>query len=87
MSTNEISSNMNNPFYGKRVLIMGYYVNHSRKSMQRRLLALGARLQDKLGHNTDYVIAGEKCGVRLPRAKELGITILTEDEFEEMLKE
>lgn len=35
---------------------------------------------------TDYVIAGEAAGSKLTKAEELGIKILSEDEFEEMLR-
>lgn len=86
MSANESSVNSNNPFYGKKVVVIGFFVNHSRKSIQRRLLALGAKPIDKVSRFTDFLVIGEKPGSQLAKAEKLGITILTEEQFESMLK-
>ena len=86
MCANESAVNSNNPFKDKKVMVLGFFVNHSRKSILRQLVALGAKTIDKVSRFVDYVIIGEKAGKQLQKAQEIGLTILTEEEFEDMLK-
>jgi DNA ligase (NAD+) len=71
------------PLSGKRVVITGtldrprtYYVN--------RLEAAGGTFTSSVSKYTDYVLAGEDAGSKLERAKELGVPVLDEAEFEEL---
>ncbi len=47
--------------------------------------SLGAKATGSVSKNTDYVLAGEKAGSKLTKAQELGIKVLTEQEFLEMV--
>ena len=81
-----MSENLNNnPFAGKTVVATGKLENYTRDGIQMKLLELGAKPASSVSKKTDYVIAGEKAGSKLIKAQELGITILTEQQFEEML--
>lgn len=76
---------MNTPFAGKTVVATGKLENYTRDGIQMKLLELGAKPAGSVSKKTDYVIAGEKAGSKLTKAQELGITILTEQQFEDML--
>ena len=80
-----MSENTNNPFAGKVVVATGKLENYTRDGIQMKLLSLGAKPASSVSKKTDYVIAGEKADSKLTRAQDLGITILTEQQFEDML--
>ncbi len=81
-----MSENLNNnPFAGKTVVATGKLENYTRDGIQMKLLELGAKPASSVSKKTDYVIAGEKAGSKLEKAKSLGVKILTEEEFEYML--
>ena len=75
----------NNPFYGKTVVATGKLENYTRDGIQNKLLSLGAKPAGSVTKNTDYLIVGEKAGSKLAKAQELGVTTITEEEFESML--
>lgn len=76
-----------NPFKDKTVVATGKLQNYSREGIQAKLRELGAKPGESVSKKTDYVIIGEKAGSKLKKAQELGIKILTETEFEDMLLE
>lgn len=73
-----------NPFFGKSVAITGKLDNYTREGIKDRLLELGARPTASVSSKTGYLIVGEKPGSKLIKAQTLGITILSEQEFENM---
>lgn len=76
--------NPDNPFMGKSVAVTGKLNNYTRDGIKARLLELGAKPVSKVSKRTDYLILGERSGNKLVKALELGISILSEQEFEDM---
>lgn len=76
-----------NPFFGKTVVPTGTLVHFTRDSIKETLEALGAKVTGSVSKNTDYVLAGEKAGSKLAKARQLGIPVLSEEQFMEMLPE
>lgn len=82
-----MNTNMSNPFAGKTVVATGKLENYTRDGIQMKLLSLGAKPASSVSKKTDYLIVGEKAGSKLAKAQQLGVTTLTEQEFENMLAE
>jgi DNA ligase (NAD+) len=74
-----------NPFAGKTVVVTGTLTNYTRSEIESKLLSLGAKAGSSVSSKTNYVLAGEKAGSKLTKARSLGIKVISEDEFNEML--
>jgi DNA ligase (NAD+) len=72
------------PLSGKRVVITGT-LDLPRSHYVERLEAAGGTFTSSVSKNTDYVLAGEEAGSKLERARELGVPVLDEAGFEELL--
>ena len=75
----------NNPFTGCTIVATGKLENFTRDDINSRIISLGATASNSVTHKTDYLICGDKPGSKLVKAKELGITVLTEYEFLKMI--
>ncbi len=75
-----------NLFAGKTVVATGSLQNYSRTEIKEKLESLGAKVAGSVSKKTDYVIAGEAAGSKLTKAQELGVKVISEEEFEEMLR-
>ncbi len=72
-------------FAGKKVVLTGTLSSMARPEAQKRIEALGGTCQSAVTSATDLVIAGEKAGSKLDKAKKLGIAVIGEEEFLAML--
>jgi DNA ligase (NAD+) len=72
------------PFAGKRVVITGT-LSRPRGYFVERLEEAGGTFTSSVSKNTDYVLAGEEAGSKLERANALGVPVLDETAFEELL--
>ena len=72
------------PLTGKRVVITGS-LSRPRSYFVERLEEAGGTFSSSVSKNTDYVLAGEEAGSKLERANSLGVPVLDEAAFEELL--
>ena len=72
---------------GKTFVFTGSLEIYTRKEAQKLVESHGARASSSVSKNTDYVVAGSGAGSKLTKAKELGISIISEQKFENLLKE
>jgi DNA ligase (NAD+) len=70
---------------GKTFVLTGS-LSISRDIVKEKLRLLGGSISGSVSKSTDYVVAGENPGSKYTRAKELGVKIITEEEFEQILK-
>ena len=75
-----------NRFDGKIFVLTGALEKFSREEASEVIEKFGGKTSSSVSKKTDYVLAGEDAGSKLKKAKELGITILTEEEFNKMIK-
>jgi DNA ligase (NAD+) len=74
-------------FEGKTVVVTGGLNNYTRESIKEKLELLGAKVSGSVSKKTDYVLAGEKAGTKLTKAIDLGVKVMSEEEFEKMIGE
>jgi DNA ligase (NAD+) len=69
---------------GKSIVVTGTLVKYGREEIERRLRDLGAKASGSVSKKTDFLLAGDKAGSKLEKARELGVRIITEEEFEKL---
>jgi DNA ligase (NAD+) len=70
------------PFSGKTVVLTGSLENYTRSKAKEIIESLGGKVTGSVSKKTDFVIAGAEPGSKLDKARELGVKVLTEAEFE-----
>ncbi len=75
------------PFNAKTIVLTGSLERFTREELKAHIEALGARVSGSVSKNTDLVIAGEKAGSKLTKARELGVEVWDEAQAIEALKE
>ena len=73
-------------FDGKIFVLTGALEKFSRKEAEEIIEKFGGKTSSSVSKKTTYVLAGEDSGSKLTKAQELGITVISENEFEEMIK-
>jgi DNA ligase (NAD+) len=66
--------------------LTGALSKYSRDEASDIIEKLGGKTSSSVSKKTSYVLAGEDAGSKLTKAQNLGVTIITEEEFEEMIK-
>ena len=75
-----------NRFEGQTFVLTGTLEKYSRDEASEIIEKLGGKTSGTVSKKTTYVLAGEAAGSKLTKAQELGIRVITEQEFEEMIK-
>ena len=78
VKTKEVTENR---FKGKTVVLTGTLTQMGRNEAKALLQDMGAKVSGSVSAKTDFVIAGDAAGSKLTKAQELGVTVLTEEEF------
>ena len=76
--------NTDNRFEGKTFVLTGSLEKITRKEAEDIIEKFGGKTSSSVSKKTDYVLAGEEAGSKLTKAQSLGITIISEEEFEKM---
>ena len=71
---------------GKTIVVTGTLTQFTRDQVKQLIEDLGARASSSVSKKTDFLLAGEKAGSKLSKAKSLGVKALSEDDFREMLR-
>ena len=75
-----------NPFFGKTLVFTGTLPTLGRAEAQTMAQDVGAKVSGSVSKKTDYVIAGAEAGSKLEKAEKLGVTVIDEATFLEMIK-
>jgi len=82
----ESSANINENFNGKTFVLTGKLETMTRDEAAKIIEECGGRVSGSVSKKTDFVVAGEDAGSKLDKANSLGVKVLTENEFAEILK-
>ena len=74
-------------FAGKTIVLTGALSRFTREEATEKIELLGGKAASSVSKKTSFVVAGENAGSKERKARELGIPVLTEDEFLEMIPE
>jgi len=80
------SGKIDERFAGKQFVLTGTLESFTRDEARAQIEARGGRVNSSVSKKTDYVVAGEAAGSKLDKAEALGLTVLDEAAFKEMLK-
>jgi DNA ligase (NAD+) len=81
----EVAKTVGGPWSGKNFVFTGSLTRFSRDHARKLVEDQGGNVVGSVSRKTDYVVAGEEAGSKLIKARELGITVLGEEEFLDLL--
>lgn len=84
---NEIFEAKSDLLAGKTFVLTGTLQNMTRDEASEKIKLLGGKTSSSVSKNTSYVIAGESAGSKLTKAQNLGVIILSEDDFFNLINE
>jgi len=70
---------------GKTIVVTGTLENFTRQQIEQAIRQAGAKPSGSVSKKTDYMLAGENPGSKLDKARELGVEVINEKEFLELL--
>ncbi|MDY4919683.1 MAG: NAD-dependent DNA ligase LigA [Phascolarctobacterium sp.] len=75
-----------NPFFGKTLVFTGTLPTLGRAEAKTMALDVGAKVAGSVSKKTDFVVAGAEAGSKLEKANQLGVRVISEEEFLKMIK-
>ncbi len=76
-----------NRFEGMTFVLTGTLTTYNRKEAQEIIESFGGKAASSVSKKTTYVLAGEAAGFKLQKATDLGVTVISEEQFAEMIKQ
>jgi DNA ligase (NAD+) len=73
------------PLSGKTLVVTGTLEKYSREEIEALIEQHGGRAANSVSKKTDYLVAGDKAGSKLDKARKLGVRVLSEAEFDDLL--
>ena len=73
------------PLTGKTFVLTGTLVSMTREEATAAIERLGGKVSGSVSKKTSYLVAGEEAGSKLQKAQQLGVTILTEEDFKGLI--
>jgi DNA ligase (NAD+) len=84
--TDEDNINVSEKLNGLKFVVTGTLVKYKRDEIEKLIVKNGGEVSSSVSKKTDYVLAGENAGSKLEKAAALGVKVISEDEFGEMLE-
>jgi DNA ligase (NAD+) len=70
---------------GKTLVVTGALQKYTREEIEDLIAQHGGHAASSVSKNTNYVVAGENAGSKLVKAQELGVPVITEDDFDALI--
>lgn len=86
VNMHSLKETVDNRFEGKTFVLTGTLPTYSRNEASELIEKYGGKTASSVSKKTSYVLAGEDAGSKLTKAQGLGVTIISEEEFNEMIK-
>ena len=86
VNTNFVSTVESDVLKGKTIVVTGTLPTLSRDAAEKLITDNGGKAASSVSKKTSYVLAGEKAGSKLDKANQLGIPVITEEDFLNMIK-
>jgi DNA ligase (NAD+) len=73
------------PLSGKTLVVTGTLEKYKREEVEALIEQHGGRAASSVSNKTDYLVAGDKAGSKLDKARQLGVTVISEAEFAKLV--
>ena len=70
---------------GKSIVVTGALTKYKRAEIESLIVKHGGKTSSSISKKTDYLVAGEKAGSKLAKAESLGVNVISETEFEQLI--